>query len=96
MVVVAKIKVKSGEEEKVEKALVEMVSKVAAEEGTLVYTLHRSMEDPKTFLFYEKYTDGEALAFHSSTPYFKALFAELGGSFDGQPTIEMYSEVAGI
>ena len=96
MVVVAKIKVKSGEEEKVEKALTEMVSKVADEEGTLVYTLHRSMSDPKTFLFYEKYTDADALTYHSSTPYFKALFDELGSCFDGKPEIEMYTELAGI
>ena len=73
-----------------------MVSKVAAEEGTLVYTLHRSMKDPQTFLFYEKYTNAEALSYHSSTPYFKALFDELGKSFDGAPEIDMYSEIAGI
>lgn len=96
MVVVAKIKVKSGEEKKVEKAFIEMVSKVSQEEGTLVYTLHRSMSDPTQFLFYEKYTDPDALSFHSSTPYFKALFEELGSSFDGPAEIEMYSELAGI
>ncbi len=96
MVVVAKIKVLKGEEEKVEKELIEMVSKVAEEEGTLVYSLHRSIEDPATFLFYEKYTDADALTFHSGTPYFKALFETLGNLLDGAPQIEMYTELAGI
>ena len=57
MVLIAKIKAKSGEEKKMEKALLDMVSKVEQEEGTLMYTLHRSQNDPTLFMFYEKYTD---------------------------------------
>ena len=96
MIVVAKIKVKSGEEAKAEKMLVDMVGKVAGEEGTLLYTLHRSMDDPTTFFLYEKYTDADAFSFHSSTPYFKALFEELGGLLDGSPEIVTYTELAAI
>ncbi len=96
MVVVAKIKVKSGEEKKVEKMLVDMVSKVAEEEGTITYTLHRSIADPTVFLFYEKYKNADALSTHSSTPYFKTLFGVLENSLDGSPEIEMYTELAGI
>ena len=74
MIVVAKLKAKSGEEEKMEKALVDIIPKVEQEEGTLMYTLHKSQKDPTVFLFYEKYTDKEALKFHSATPYFAELF----------------------
>ena len=94
MIVVAKLKAKKGEEEKMEAALRDMVAKVAQEQGTLTYTLHRAQNDPNVFLFYEKYEDGAALKAHSSTPYFKELFGELKSLLDGAPEIEMYDELA--
>lgn len=96
MIVVAKLKAKSGEEYKVEKALAEIIPKVEQEEGTLAYTLHKSQKDPSLFLFYEKYKDKEALKYHSSTPHFKELFGKLLPLLDGSPEIEMYEEVAKI
>jgi len=96
MIVVAKLKAKSGEEEKMEKALVDIIPKVEQEEGTLTYTLHKSQKDPTVFLFYEKYADKEALKFHSATPYFTELFGTLSPLLDGAPEIEMYDEVAKI
>ena len=77
-----------------EEALRSMVSKVEAEEGTLMYSLHRSQKDPTQFLFYEKYKNAEALKAHSKTPYFKELFGVLQSLIDGDPEIEMYDEVA--
>ena len=96
MIVVAKLKAKSGEEGKMEEALRGMVAKVEAEEGTLMYSLHRSHKDPTLFLFYEKYTDAEALKAHSETPYFKDLFGVLQPLIDGAPEIETYDELAGL
>ena len=94
MIVVAKLKAKAGEETNMEEALRGMVAKVAQEEGTLTYTLHRSQQDPSVFLFYEKYRDAAALKDHSSTSYFKELFANLKPMLDGTPEIEMYDELA--
>ncbi|MEE4263223.1 MAG: putative quinol monooxygenase [Desulfobacteraceae bacterium] len=94
MVVVAKLKARSGEESKMAEALQAMVSKVEKEEGTLVYTLHQAQNDPTQFLFYEKYADAQALKAHSSTPYFKELFGILKPLMDGAPEIEMYAEIA--
>lgn len=96
MIVIAKLKAKSGEESKMADALRAMVSKVEKEEGTLVYTLHQAQNDPTQFLFYEKYADGEALKAHSSTPYFKELFGTLKPLLDGAPEIEMYTELASL
>ena len=96
MIVVAKLKAKSGEESKMADALKAMVSKVEKEKGTLIYTLHQAKKDPTQFLFYEKYTDGDALKAHSSTPYFKELFGILAPLLDGAPEIQMYTEIAGI
>ena len=96
MIVVAKLKAKSGSEDQMEQAIREILPEVEKEEGTLVYTLHRSQKDPSIFLFYEKYTDADALTAHSSTPHFQALFGVLGPLLDGAPEIDMYDEVAGI
>jgi quinol monooxygenase YgiN len=96
MVVVAKMKALEGKEEDMEKALKDMVALVSKEPGTLVYTLHKDQNDPRSFLFYEKYKDLESLGFHSSTPYFKELFKTLKPLLDGKPEIAMYTELAGI
>ena len=96
MIVIAKLKAKSGEEANMEAALRGMVEKVAQEPGTLAYTLHRAQKDPSVFMFYEKYEDGAALKAHSSTPYFKELFGALQSLLDGAPEIELFDELAGI
>ena len=94
MIVVAKLKAKAGEEAKMEETLRGMVVKVAQEQGTLMYTLHRAQQDPRVFLFYEKYQDTAAFKAHSSTSYFKELFVALKPLLDGAPEIEMYDELA--
>jgi len=94
MIVVAKLKAKSGEESKMAEALRAMVAKVEKEEGTLAYTLHQAQNDPTQFLFYEKYAGAQALKAHSATPYFKELFGILKPLLDGAPEIEMYNEIA--
>ena len=96
MIVVAKLKAKKGEEEKMENALKGIIPEVEKEEGTLVYTLHRSQNNPGIFLFYEKYRDANALTHHSTTPHFKSLFGDILPLLDGQPEIEMYEELGGI
>jgi len=93
MIVVAKLKARSGEESKMADSLQDMVSKVEKEEGTLIYTLHQAQNDPTQFLLYEKYTDAQAFKAHSSTPYFKELFGLLKPLMDGTPEIEMYNEI---
>lgn len=94
MIVVAKLKAKAGQEEKMEQALRDMVPKVESEPGTQTYTLHRAQKDPRTFMFYEKYQDADALKQHSQTPYFKELFRVLTPMLDGAPEVEMFTEIA--
>ena len=92
--VLAQLREKIVEGQSMAEALQAMVSKVEKEEGTLIYTLHQAQNDPTQFLFYEKYTDAQALKAHSTTPYFKELFGALAPLLDGAPEIEMYDEIA--
>ncbi|HNY64191.1 MAG TPA: putative quinol monooxygenase [Deltaproteobacteria bacterium] len=96
LIVVAVLKAKEGREKDMEEALKRVVPLVAAEEGTLMYTLHRAKKDPTKFLFYEKYTGKEALGAHSSTPYFMEMFGAIAPYLDGDPSIEIYEELASI
>lgn len=96
MIVVAKLKAKEGSQAEVESILKGLVARVGQEEGTLAYILHRSQTDPAVFLFYEKYTDMNALVAHSSTDYFKKGFSDLKTLLAEKPVIEMYEELDSI
>ncbi len=94
IVVVAKIKAKAGEEEKVEKALRDVLPKVREEEGTLHYTLNRTQIDPSTFMVLEKYKDMDAFMAHSSTPYLMEMFGVITPLLDGDLAVELFDELA--
>jgi quinol monooxygenase YgiN len=94
IVVTAKIKAKQGSEKDLEAAFRKMIADVASEDGTLMYTLHRSQKDPCLFMFYEKYKDIEALKLHSATPHFNALFQTIQPLLAAPPEIEKFDELA--
>ena len=96
MIIIAKLKAQAGKEAEMEKVFREVLPKVKTEEGTLVYTLHRSLKDPTVFVFYEKYADQAALGAHSTTPHFKEMGKALATLLDGAPEIEMFEELANI
>ena len=91
--IVAKLKAKQGSEKQLEEAFRAMIPKVRGEAGTQTYILHRSVQDPTLFVFYEVYKDGEALDFHRKTPHMAELGKALGGLLDGRPQIEMLTEI---
>jgi quinol monooxygenase YgiN len=63
---IAKVKVKEGKMDEAVKALKEIVPKIKeAEPGCLVYIPHTVRGEENTIIFYEKYSDKEALKVHS-------------------------------
>jgi quinol monooxygenase YgiN len=96
LTIVARIKIKAGNEGEAEAALEDMIAYVKrAEPGTLRYALHRSLGDPTQLLMYEQYVDQTAVDTHGTSERIQQLFSALGPLLDGQPSIEMYREVAG-
>ncbi len=92
--VIAKIKARAGSEAQVEAAFREMIPKVrASEPGTLAYVLHKSTQDPTTFVFYEVYQDQAALDAHGKTPHMAEAGGKLRGILDGRPQIDVLTEV---
>ena len=64
---------KEGEEEAVRALLEEIAPVVRAEPGCLMYIVHRSNEDPRTFFLYEQYVDEAAFQAHRETEHFQEL-----------------------
>jgi quinol monooxygenase YgiN len=96
LTIVAKIKIKAGQEGAAEAALKDMIAYVRrAEPDTLRYALHRGVGDPTMLLMYEQYKDQAAVDAHGTSDRIQQLFTTLGPLLDGQPSIEMYQEVAG-
>jgi quinol monooxygenase YgiN len=64
---IATLKVKEGKMEEAIKVLKEVVPKVkASEPGCLEYIPHTVRGDETTIIFYEKYSDKDALKLHST------------------------------
>jgi len=96
MIVIAKLKAQEGKEAELEKVVKAILPQVKTEEGTLTYNFHQSKKDPTVFVFYEKYTDQDALNFHSATPHFKEMSGALGSLLAAPPEIDLYDELGNI
>jgi quinol monooxygenase YgiN len=92
--VAAKIKAKAGSEAQVEAAFREMITKVRANEpGTLSYILHRSVQDPTVFYFYETYADQASFDAHGKTAHMKEMGGRIGPHLDGRPEVLVLNEL---
>lgn len=92
--IVTKLKAKSGEEGKVEQALRDALPKVRAEEGTLVYSLHKKLDDPTTLMVFEKFKDMDALLAHGAAPYVKDMLDTITPLLGEDMSLELYDEIA--
>lgn len=72
-VVVARYHAKEGKEAEIASILKEMAEHSNAEPGCALYTVNRSVEDPRRFLLYEQYHDRAAFEAHRETAHFKDL-----------------------
>lgn len=91
--IVATVKAKPGEEEALKAIALQLVAAVRAHEpGCLLYTLSQG-EDPRSFVFMERYADDAALAFHRTTEHYKTLGRAMGAHLDGPPTVLRMQEL---
>jgi len=69
VIVLAHIFAKEGRETEVLEVLRSQVGPTLKEEGCINYDLHRSIDDPKLFMFHETWTSREALNAHSKSQH---------------------------
>jgi len=73
---------RDGEADNIADILSRFAPPARQEPGVKLFLVHRALEKPTQFLFYELFDDAAALAAHQQTPHFKALI--LG---DGVPRL---------
>lgn len=92
--VVAKIKVKDGQQAAFEAVATKLAAAVNANEpGCLLYTLNKG-DDPVTYVFLERYKDEDAVKAHRASDHFRSLGREMGAFMDGPPDVLRLNELA--
>ena len=91
--VIAKLPVKEGKMDEAMAAFKVLMSKVASEEGTVLYSLNVEKANPNTLVVVEQYKDKAALEFHSSTSHFKEFFTASVAFIGGKPEMMVMKEV---
>jgi quinol monooxygenase YgiN len=71
--VVALFVAKPGLEHKLEETLQGILEPTRKEAGALQYDLHRDADEPRRFVFVERWASAAALAEHDETPHIAAL-----------------------
>jgi quinol monooxygenase YgiN/catechol 2,3-dioxygenase-like lactoylglutathione lyase family enzyme len=79
VVVVARIRIREGHEERALALFRPIVEQTRAEPGCLAYELHRSVDDPTLFLLCEAWQRRGDLDHHLTMPYVRALCAQAEG-----------------
>src|SRR5262245_5508020 len=75
-VLVVRMTAREGEEDRAEELIGQLAAATHQEPGNVHYITHRSVENPRTFLFYEQYADEDAFKAHGQSDHFKSIGVE--------------------
>lgn len=75
--IVARLVLKEGSTEQFLEYAKVMLEKTPHEEGCIKYQLFQELGNPNNFLFYEEYTNQEAVDLHNSSEYLKNFIEEI-------------------
>jgi len=89
-VIVARVKVKEGQEAAFIAVASVLVEATRKEPGCLFYTLYQSPMDSKSFIFYEEYKDQAAFDSHSNSDHFNTFAGTLGDILDGDLVVDQF------
>ncbi len=76
LTIVARIKAKKSQENALAAEVEKLVAPTLAEAGCLRYDLHRDLEDPGNFLFFENWATKQQWLAHMESPHLQAYKAE--------------------
>lgn len=68
-------------------ALLSLMDKTRAEEGSVTYHLYADRDDPQNFIFHETWASRELWEKHMESPHIKSFFAGADALLDGEPTM---------
>lgn len=93
IVINAIMKSKEGSGNELENVFKKYAPKFLQDPGCLTYKVHRRVDNPNIFFFYEQYENDEALKYHSSSQNFKDMFGAMKSLLDGRAEVGMYKEI---
>ena len=96
LTVIARMRAKEGKEHELRDALVALVEPTSKEKGYVTYDLHRGLEDPRWFFFYENWESAEDLDAHLQAPHLVEFAGRLDDLLDesGPLVIERVRRIA--
>ena len=92
--VIAKLQITEGKMDEALGELKVLMSKIAKEEGTVLYSLNKEKSNPNILVIVEQYRDKDAFKFHSSTPHMREFFAKSASFLGGKPEIVLMEEIS--
>lgn len=93
LIITARIKLQTGTGGEFLDAYRWMRPQVLSDPGAIQYEVHRSTDDPDEFIFYERYENDEAFAYHLSTEHFKTLSGRIDPLMAAPPEIGRWVEI---
>lgn len=96
LTLIAFIRAKKGMSDELGRRLATLVEPSRAEPGNVNYDLHRSDEDPDTWVLYENWKEAADLTAHFELPYLKAFLATLPEILEGEMDLRRCSMVTTV
>lgn len=91
--IVARVKAKPGIEDEVFATLKSLIEPTRREEGCISYVLHRSLDDPTLFIFYEKWRSRQDIDRHIEAPHIAPVLASADQILAAPPELLFLEEV---
>lgn len=80
--VIATLQAKAEFFDAVNDAVHQIVEASRQEQGNLQYDLHRDLDQPGAFVFFERWANVEALEKHNATAHFTQFVAQIDGKLE--------------
>jgi quinol monooxygenase YgiN len=95
VIVVGTFTARPGKEREAEDAFKALLEPTHAEQGCVLYALHRGADDPQRLTFIERWSSREALDAHLDSPHIKEILARADDLFGDSGDIAVYEALPG-
>ena len=92
--VIARIKAKTGEVQRVKEELLKLLAPTRAENGCINFDMHQGAADHSQFLFHENWTSRAHLDAHLQNTHVQVLLPRLNELAVGMPEIKIWEKIA--
>jgi quinol monooxygenase YgiN len=90
IVVVGRLIARPGKQDELTEVLSALAARTHAEDGCLLYALHREVDDPDQYAIIERWASPEALRAHLRSDHFAAVIARAEELLAGPPNSVTY------